>query len=122
MSSVDTRQVRIELVTRDESLKVPIPSLLVPVTLKRYGLSEIVNQVLQSQNVLEKTIPFDFLVNNQLLRSSLNDFLTSQGLSSESVVTIEYTRSILPPTFLASFNHDDWVSSVDICRFSTQPQ
>lgn len=118
---MDTRQVRIELVTRDETLKAPIPSLLVPVTLKRYGLSEIVNQVLENEKILEKPVPFDFLISNQLLRSSLNEYLTSQGLSSEITITVEYTKSILPPSFLASFSQDDWVSAVHISRHSTQP-
>lgn len=66
----------------------------------------------------EKPIPFDFLINGELLRVSLQDYITSKGLSSESTIELEYTRSILPPTFLASYSHPDWVSSVDILKSS----
>lgn len=108
MTEQDKRQVKIRLTTRHEDLKVPETPLYVPVSLKRYGLSEIVNQLLQ----LEKPIPFDFLAEGELLKSSLDEYLTAQGLSSELTVTLEYTKSVLPPSFLASFPHEDWISSV----------
>ncbi|ODQ67179.1 WD40 repeat-like protein, partial [Nadsonia fulvescens var. elongata DSM 6958] len=101
--------------------------ILVPVSLKRYGLSEVVNHILE----LEKAIPFDFLITNPisaadstgettLLRpgASLDTYLTENGLSSELTLKLEYTRSVLPPQFLASFNHPDWISSVDINGFA----
>lgn len=109
-----TRQVKIKLVTRETDLVVPNAPLFVPVSLKRYGLSEVVNQLLE----LEKSIPFDFLIDGQLLRSSLDSYLTVHGLSSETTLTLEYARSILPPSFLSSFAHQDWVSSVHISRLS----
>jgi ribosome biogenesis protein YTM1 len=112
--STDTRQVRIRLVTREETLQVPDAPLFVPVSLKRYGLSEVVNQLLEA----ESPIPFDFLIDGKLLRSSLDSYLTSQALSSETTLTLEYARSILPPSFLASFAHQDWVSAVHISRYS----
>ncbi|PRT54865.1 Ribosome biogenesis protein YTM1 [Wickerhamiella sorbophila] len=102
--------VRVRLITRDDSLKVDDSPLYVPVDLKRYGLSEVVNQLLST----ETPIPFDFVIDGKLLRSSLDKYLTEQGLSTESVLTVEYVRSVLPPTFVSSFAHDDWVSSVDI--------
>lgn len=60
-----------------------------------------------------QTIPFDFLVNGQFLRTSLEDYLKENGLSFESTVTLEYVRSLLPPSYQASFEHEDWVSAVD---------
>ncbi|KAK9244958.1 WD40-repeat-containing domain protein [Lipomyces tetrasporus] len=110
-SSDTTGQIRITLTTRDPSVAVPddVP-LYVPLALKRYGLSEIVNHLLAT----EKPIPFDFLINSELLRVSLQDYITQKGLSSEQTLALEYTRSILPPTFLASYVHPDWVSSVDV--------
>ncbi|KAK9476255.1 WD40-repeat-containing domain protein [Lipomyces japonicus] len=111
-SSESEGQIKITLTTRDESVAVPEVPLLVPLSLKRYGLSEVVNHLLAT----EKPIPFDFLVDSELLRVSLQEYITSKGLSSEQTLKLEYTRSILPPTFLASFNHPDWVSSVDVTR------
>ena len=32
------------------------------------------------------------------------------------MVTIEYTESTLPPSELASYPHDDWVSAVRVHR------
>lgn len=110
MSSV--HQVKVKLVTREKGLEVPEAPLFVPVSLKRYGLSEVVNQLLE----LEKQVPFDFLIDGQLLRTSLESYLASHGLSSENMLTLEYARSILPPVYMSSFAHDDWVSSVDMSR------
>lgn len=111
-------QVKVRLITRDQELVVPDAPLLVPVSLKRYGLSEVVNTLLQQASGLDeddyKHVPFDFLADGELLRTSLDDHLTAKGLSTETVLTLEYTRSVLPPSYLASYSHPDWVSAVDI--------
>lgn len=122
-------QVKVRLITRDTELVIPEAPLLVPVSLKRYGLSEVVNRLLEQQSQENEDenseeylhVPFDFLVDGELLRTSLDEYLTSKGVSTETVVTLEYTRSILPPSYLASYSHPDWVSAVDIfntTRFS----
>lgn len=59
-------------------------------------------------------IPFDFLINGTFLRTTLDEYLTQNGLSSETTINLQYVRSLIPPLFEASFEHDDWVSSVDI--------
>ena len=48
------------------------------------------------------------------LRTSLDEYLTQHGISSETTLNIEYVRAAIPPIHLASFEHDDWVSSVDV--------
>lgn len=45
-SSSTTGQIRITLTTRDPSVAVPDVPLYVPLSLKRYGLSEVVNHLL----------------------------------------------------------------------------
>ncbi|CAL9737352.1 ribosome biogenesis protein Ytm1p [Monosporozyma servazzii] len=112
MSAEDKSQVKIRLFTRekDESLHVQDTPMYAPISLKRYGLSEIVNHLLES----EKPIPFDFLIDGELLRTSLQDYLVKKGLSSEASLTVEYTRAILPPSYLSSFNNEDWISSLDV--------
>lgn len=109
--SSDKSQVKIRFFTReeDESLQVEDKPLFVPISLKRFGLSEIVNHLLET----ESSIPFDFLINGTLLRTSVEEYLTANGLSSEAFLSLEYTRSVLPPSYLASFNNEDWVSSLD---------
>jgi ribosome biogenesis protein len=59
-------------------------------------------------------IPLDFLVNGQFLRTSLEEYLHENGLSFENTLTLQYVRSLVPPIYQASFEHDDWVSSIDI--------
>lgn len=59
-------------------------------------------------------IPFEFLINGQFLRTSLDDFLTANGISAETTLNVEYVRALIPPSHVASFEHDDWVSSVDV--------
>lgn len=63
-------------------------------------------------------IPLDFLANGTFLTTSIEEYLASEGLSSESTLTLQYVRSLLPPTYEASFEHDDWVGAVD-CLSST---
>ncbi|SCU78392.1 LAMI_0A04478g1_1 [Lachancea mirantina] len=108
----ETAQVKVRFFTReqDDSLQIEDTALFAPVTLKRYGLSEIVNHLLK----LEQAVPFDFLIDGELLRTSLDEYLTKQGLSSESLLNLEYTRAVLPPSYLSSFNNEDWVSAVDV--------
>lgn len=108
----DKSQIKIKFFTReeDESLQVSENPLYVPISLKRYGLSEIVNHLLET----ETPVPFDFLINGTLIRTSIDEYLTENALSSEAFLTLEYTRSVLPPSFLASFNNEDWVSSLDV--------
>nr|5DTC_A Chain A, Ribosome biogenesis protein YTM1 [Saccharomyces cerevisiae YJM1133]5DTC_B Chain B, Ribosome biogenesis protein YTM1 [Saccharomyces cerevisiae YJM1133] len=86
-------QVKIRFFTRekDELLHVQDTPMYAPISLKRYGLSEIVNHLLGS----EKPVPFDFLIEGELLRTSLHDYLTKKGLSSEASLNVEYTRAIL---------------------------
>lgn len=59
-------------------------------------------------------VDFDFLIDGEYLRTSIDDYLASKSLSGESVIDIEYTLQQEIPNFSQSFLHDDWVSSVDI--------
>lgn len=125
----NTSQVRIQLSTRHPDISIPdapgpilvntstVPSrslmiilLICLVDLRRYALSTLVNTLLQS----ERPIPFEILINGTFLRTSLDEYLTANGISSETTLAVEYIRAIIPPLYLASFEHDDWVSSVDL--------
>ncbi|GMM53089.1 Ytm1 protein [Starmerella bacillaris] len=108
--------VRIKLTTRDEDLKVDENPINVPVDLKRYGLSEIINQLLENS----EPISFDFLIDGKLLKGSLQDFMRNENLSSESIIEIEYVQAVEPPTFMAAYEHDDWVSGVHINKSISQ--
>ncbi|EME39416.1 hypothetical protein DOTSEDRAFT_56810 [Dothistroma septosporum NZE10] len=111
MATDGTAQVRIRLKTKDSEIELPETGpILVTTDLKRYQLSTLVNRLLDT----EKPIPLEFLVNGQFLRTSLDDFLTQNGISAETTLFVEYVKALVPPTHVASYEHDDWVSSVDI--------
>ena len=120
-------QVRVHLITRQPDMSLPEqtgpilvntskPSnslsiiLLTALDLRRYALSTLVNALLQN----EKPTPFEFLINGTFLRTSIHEYLTAHGISSETVLTVEYVKAIIPPNHISSLEHDDWVSSVDV--------
>lgn len=122
-------QVKIKLTTRHSDISLPenTPPILVdtstlglkPISchptdrrtdLRRYALSTLVNTLLQSP----KPIPLEFLIKGAFLRTSIDEYLTANGISAETTLTLEYVRAIIPPLYLSSFEHDDWVSAVDV--------
>lgn len=116
---MSTAQVKVKLVTAEEdpSLQVPESALFVPVLLKRFGVSEIINYMLKKHNLRPDSaqpVPFDILINGNLLSGSLDDYLTAHGLSNEVLLTLEYKKARLPPTLRASYATDDWVLAVSI--------
>ncbi|KAF2454783.1 hypothetical protein BDY21DRAFT_290610 [Lineolata rhizophorae] len=84
-------------------------------SLRRYPLSTLVNTLLETP----RPIPFDFLIDGRPLRSTLDDYLTQHGISAETTLTLEYIRALVPPTQVTTFQHDDWVSSVDVLSASS---
>ncbi|KAI9306896.1 WD40-repeat-containing domain protein [Cunninghamella echinulata] len=108
--SIQQEQIQIRLTTKQEQYAVSNAPIMVPVNFKRYGLSELVNNLLGR----EKPIPFEFLIDGEILRSTIASYLSSHRLSTENIITIEYMESMLPPTPLTSYQHDDWISSVQI--------
>ncbi|CAG8525155.1 39128_t:CDS:2 [Gigaspora margarita] len=94
----EENQIQVRFVTQQKEFAVTDSAILVPTKLRRYGLSEIINHLLG----------FD----NQFLRTSLEEYLQTKELSTENILIIEYVESMLPPTSLSTFQHDDWISAV----------
>lgn len=67
----------------------------------------------------ENRIPFDILINGEFLRSTVDEFLTKNGINAETTLDVEYTRALVPPLNVTSFEHDDWVSAVDVLSQSS---
>ena len=65
-------------------------TISLPIRFSRYELSKLVNEALG----LEKPIPFDFIVDGKLLRVSLSEYMSEHGISSETVVNLEYVPII----------------------------
>ncbi|KAI9313705.1 WD40-repeat-containing domain protein [Dichotomocladium elegans] len=105
---VEQEQVQVRFVSRQPKYAVSDAAMMVPSSFKRYGLSEIVNNLLGH----ERPIPFDFFLDGQILKTSIAEYLSENRLSTENLLTIEYVESMLPPTPVAAYQHDDWISSV----------
>ncbi|KAI0550853.1 WD40-repeat-containing domain protein [Xylaria curta] len=112
---VAPQEIRVNFTTSSPDLQLPEDRsslLVVPTDLKRYGLSRILN----SSSMLDtpSPIPLDFLINGEFLRTSLQEYLAANGLNAEETLNIQYVRSLIPPVHQASFEHDDWISGVDV--------
>ncbi|KNZ78993.1 Ribosome biogenesis protein YTM1 [Termitomyces sp. J132] len=88
---------------------------MIPATWRRYQLSQLVNKALS----LSKPIPFDFLVRGEILRTTLGEWCTENGVGEEETLEIEYIESVLPPEKVSDFPHEDWVSSAS-CKVPGQ--
>ncbi|KAK6071799.1 ribosome biogenesis protein ytm-1 [Seiridium cupressi] len=120
MDSTEAQQIRVNFTTTLPDLQLPEgkSQLLVPGDIKRYGLSRVLNS--ESMLNTESPVPLDFLVNGTYLRTSLEDYLKDNGLSFETTVTLQYVKSLIPPVYQASFEHDDWITGIDVLS-STSP-
>ncbi|KAI1406495.1 ribosome biogenesis protein YTM1 [Hypoxylon fuscum] len=116
----EPQQVRVNFTTTSPDIQLPEgrTQLLVPADIKRYGLSRVLNS--ESMLNTSSPIPFDFLINGSYLRTSIEDYLKANGLSSETTITVQYVRSLIPPVYQASFEHDDWVSDIDVLSESAR--
>ncbi|XP_073286506.1 ribosome biogenesis protein WDR12 homolog [Primulina huaijiensis] len=109
-----TRQVQVRFVTNlNPPYKAPPTSISIPATLARFGLSALLNNLIQAGNADWEAEPFDFLIDGELVRMSLEEFLLVKGISAEKILEIEYIKAIVPKREEEPSMHDDWVSSVD---------
>jgi hypothetical protein len=52
--------------------------------------------------------PFDFLVNGELLRGTLEEAVLAGNVSAERVLEVEYLLAVLPPNQKQELPHADW--------------
>lgn len=55
---------------------------------------------------------FDFVINGELLRTTVGQHLTDRLIGTEAVVEIECIEKNVPPEPLDVLQHSDWVSCV----------
>lgn len=110
-------QVRIQLSTEDANLQLPqdTGAILVPTAVGKAQLSSLVNQILAPP----QSISFDFFVDGYPLRTSLEQWLVSHAVSTESLLAVEFSPAQQPPQHQASFPHDDCIGAVDLLSSST---
>ncbi|KAE8706242.1 putative fasciclin-like arabinogalactan protein 20-like [Hibiscus syriacus] len=134
----NSRRIQVRFVTKLKALyKVPNTAIAIPSHLHRLGLSSIVNKLLQAVNSEWKTEPFDFLIDGELARMPLEEFLLAKGTSalvrferfsgsgrftnsgstgnalSEGIPAKELLIAAAPRKEEEPCLHDDWVSAVD---------
>ncbi|KAL1205891.1 putative ribosome biogenesis protein WDR12 [Cardamine amara subsp. amara] len=109
-----SRRIHVKFVTKLEPpFKAPVSSIAIPSDVTRLGLSSIVNELLKHANPEWESEPFDFLIDGELIRMSLEEFLRAKGISAERTLEIEYIRAVTPRKEEEPSLHDDWVSAVN---------
>ncbi|XP_050227697.1 ribosome biogenesis protein WDR12 homolog [Mercurialis annua] len=111
---IEERQIQAKFVTKlKPPYKVSTTTITIPSNLTRLGLSTIVNSLLKAGNPEWENHPFDFLIDGELIRLSLEQFLLAKGISAEKILEIEYIKAVAPRKEEEPSLHDDWVSAVD---------
>jgi ribosome biogenesis protein YTM1 len=109
-TKADDVQITATFVTSIPNPKYVVPPspITVPGKLTRYGLSEVINHLLD----LERTIPFDFFIDGHLLRTSLAKMAQKLNKSAEQTLVVEYVPAQMPPEEAKAEEKRDWISSV----------
>lgn len=87
--------------------QMPDQVFTIPTTALPAALSEIVNQMLS----LDPPVPFDFLIGEEYVMTTLDKFMRRRGLTTEEIMHIEYTPALQAKEG-NKLPHDDWVASV----------
>ncbi|XP_028764508.1 ribosome biogenesis protein WDR12 homolog [Neltuma alba] len=110
-----SRKIQVRFVTKlKPPLKVSSSVISIPANLTRFGLSSVINSLLEAAGDPDyKPEPFDILIDGELVRMSLEEFLVVKGISVEKILEIEYTKVVAPRKEEDPSLHDDWVSAID---------
>jgi ribosome biogenesis protein YTM1 len=80
----NSRRVQVRFITKlKPPLKVAPTSIAIPSNLTRLGLSSLVNNLIQATTPDWNPQPFDFLIDGELVRMSLDNFLLAKAISAE---------------------------------------
>ena len=131
----DEKQLQVKLKTTQESFAVPDSTLSVPENVNPEKLNQLLKSLLLDK---VETVPeFDFFLSDDLLRSTLGEFIKGnlnsllksllikqksftiffadrEDITNEHVLEILYLEQKGAPEPQDSVNHDDWVSGVDV--------
>jgi len=111
-SGAEIKQLQIKLKTTQESYAVPDSTLSVPENVDPEKLNKLIKSLL---NNVENIPEFDFFLSDDLLRTTLGEFIKDrEDITSEHVLEVLYLEQKAAPEPQDSVNHDDWVSGVDI--------
>ncbi|BHF65490.1 WD repeat-containing protein 12 [Sparganum proliferum] len=101
-----SRHVQLTFFTRDSRFSVPSDPISVPVSSTVNDLQNIITQLLN-----EELVVFDFLINNEFIDGTLDEFINKKKISSE-IIDVEYTARQAAPVVAGEIVHEDFVSCV----------
>jgi ribosome biogenesis protein YTM1 len=117
--------------TQRDVLTLPSEPIAVPASIRKKGLSAVVNHLLDRKVPTEDdddedvdvdddddtklpAIPFDFLLNDKLLRLPLDSAVRKEGLSTERAIEIQYFPARVPPVNQGESEVlPDWITAMD---------
>ena len=111
-SSAKDQQIQIGLKTIHSEFAVPDNPVSIPVSADPEALNNLVKSLLGSDD--DADVPtFDFIVADDLLRTTFDAFLTTRDdISREIVIDVLYIEQQSPPKPKKNVNHEDWVAGV----------
>ncbi|XP_067929606.1 ribosome biogenesis protein WDR12 homolog [Watersipora subatra] len=110
----EPQHAQIMLLTKLERFSPAAATFSLPAESGCVELSELLHASLQNQELLKdgEMLEFDFLIEGELLRSSIIQYMENKQISTETVVNIEFILKLPSPTPEQSLLHNDWVSCV----------
>ena len=101
-------QVRARFVTNHDDYRISDAPFAIPAKLGRRGLSEVINHLLGNEGD-DQQRPFDFSIQDILVRTPLSVFLAQQQMSAEAVIEIEYMPAMALSDEKDSIDTPAWV-------------
>lgn len=111
----ETAQIQAKFFTKDERYSVPDTPFSIAGSTTPEQLSSLINALLKESSAQpdqDEQPAFDFLINGELLRLTLEEHLETKEIPQETIVHLEYLEKCPPPSPVDSLIHDDWVSAV----------
>jgi ribosome biogenesis protein YTM1 len=116
--------------TQRDALTLPSDPIAVPASIRKKGLSAVVNHLLDRKVPTDDddeeegdedddesklpAIPFDFLLNDKLLRLPLDSAVRKEGLSTERAIELQYFPARVPPVVQGESEVlPDWITAMD---------
>ncbi len=119
MSVDQSSQVRVRFFTQHLQFSVTDAPFSIPAKLGRQGLSEVINHLLDNTTDYQS---FDFIVNDQLVRSPLYKVIAVHRINTEDIVDIEFFPALTLSEESDSTELPSWIGSIAIDDSSSKSQ
>jgi ribosome biogenesis protein YTM1 len=106
----DRASVMVSFFTTTCALHMPEQAYAIPVATLPTGLTALIHSVLELEGT-PNAIPFDFLLDDEYITTSLDRFLRRRMINMEKILHVEYTPALQAEEG-SKLPHDDWVSTV----------